>query len=617
MKQFLVCLFMAIGFTATAQSDSAWFRNNYTKKEMYITMRDGVKLFTAVYMPNSTAEKHPILMSRTPYSCGPYGEENYDSYLCSTYQMQYLKEGYIMVRQDVRGRWMSEGGFKDVRPFNANKKGTEIDEASDTYDGIDWLVKNIPDNNGNVGVFGTSYPGFYSTMAAASNHPALKAVSPQAPVTNWFIGDDFHHNGAFFQMDAFGFYTAPGFAFGVPHPKPTAIAATSVGYPDHDNYKFFLEAGTLKNLTKYTGDSIAFWKDLMSHPNYDAFWKARDARNATANLQPAMLWVGGLFDAEDCWGAWNAYKAAEKNNPGKAFNKIVEGPWYHTQWSGHDGTHHGNIKFGSNTSEYFQQHFEIPFFNYFLKGKGDVSQIAEANIFMTGANEWRSFTQWPPAAAEDKALYLQSNGKLAWTKPAAANSFSEYTSDPAKPVPYEEQVHFNRTRTYMSNDQRFASRRPDVLVFQTEILNADVTVTGNVIADIMTSISTTDADFVVKLIDVFPDNLGYNDVDIYAENDPINPYPMGGYQMLVRAEIFRGRYRMSYENPTAFTPGKIAEVKFELPPIAHRFKKGHRLMVQVQSSWFPLVDRNPQQFVDIYNCDEKDFIKPHSPLCNS
>ncbi|MEP7239027.1 MAG: CocE/NonD family hydrolase, partial [Ferruginibacter sp.] len=316
MKQLLPCLFIIICFTATAQTDSAWIRNNYTKKEMYITMRDGVKLFTAVYMPNNTTEKHPILITRTPYSCEPYGEGNFENFWYS-YQKEYLKEGYIIVRQDVRGRWMSEGEFKNVRPFNANKKGTEIDEASDSYDAIDWLVKNIPGNNGNVGVFGISYPGFFSTMAAASNHPALKAVSPQAPVTNWFIGDDFHHNGAFFQMDAFDFYSGLGFAFGVPHAKPTAIAAPSVGYPVHDNYKFFLETGSLKNLTKYTGDSIAFWKDLMAHPDYDAFWKARDARNATANLQPAMLWVGGLFDAEDCWGAWNAYKAAEQNNPGK------------------------------------------------------------------------------------------------------------------------------------------------------------------------------------------------------------------------------------------------------------------------------------------------------------
>ena len=609
MKQLLFCVFIIIFITSNAQdADSTWTRENYSKKEVYISMRDGVKLFTSVYIPKSINEKHPILLSRTPYSCEPYGEENYLNFW-NSYQKEYLKEGYIMVKQDVRGRWMSEGQMVNIRPFNPGKQGTQTDEASDTYDTIDWLLKNIDNNNGNVGVFGISYPGFYSTMAAASNHPALKAVSPQAPVTNWFIGDDFHHNGAFFQLDAFSFMSSQGFAFGVPHPKPVSVAAPSVGFPDHDSYNFFLEAGSLKNLTKYTGDSITFWNDLMAHPNYDAWWKARDARNATKNLQPAMLWVGGLFDAEDCWGAWNAYKAAEQNNPGKAFNKIVDGPWYHGQWANHDGTHHGNIQFGSNTSEYYQQNFEIPFFNYFLKGKGSVAQIAEANVFVTGANEWKSFAQWPPAEKEDRTMYLQANGKLDLAKPAAANSFSEYISDPAKPVPYSGDVHFNRTRTYMSDDQRFAARRPDVLVFQTDSLTADVTVTGNIIADIMTSISTTDADFVVKVIDVFPEYLGYNNVDIYSEADPGNPYPMGGYQMLVRAEIFRGRFRKSYETPSAFTPGKIEAIKFELPSIAHNFKKGHRIMVQVQSSWFPLADRNPQQFIDIYHCDEKDFIK--------
>jgi putative CocE/NonD family hydrolase len=515
----------------------------------------------------------------------------------------------IMVIQDVRGRWMSEDEFVNVRPFNPDKKGKETDESSDTYDAIDWLVKNIPHNNAKVGVYGISYPGFFSTMAAASNHPALKAVSPQAPVTNWFIGDDFHHNGAFFQMDAFDFYSALGTGFGQPHTHPTNIDARSVGYPDHDNYKFFLEQGSLKNLTKLTGDTIAFWKDLMSHPNYDAWWKARDARNATKNLQPAMLWVGGEFDAEDCWGAWNSYKAAETNTPGKAFNKIVEGPWYHTEWANHDGTHLGHIYYGSNTSEYYQQHFEIPFFNYFLLGKGSIDSIAEANIFVTGENKWHSFTKWPPENKEDKAMYLQDNEKLDWSKPSAQKSFSEYISDPNKPVPYEDGIQFNRSRTYMDADQRFAERRPDVLTFKTDTLTENVTLTGNVIADLFSSISTTDADFVVKVIDVFPESAGYNDVDIYAETDPVNPYPMGGYEMLVRAEIFRGRYRNSYENPSAFMPNKIEEVKFELPSLAHCFKKGHRIMVQIQSSWFPLADRNPQQFIDIYHCDEKDFIK--------
>jgi len=607
MKRLLFYLLIFAGFVSTAQQiDSTWIRNNYTKKEVYISMRDGVQLFTSLYIPKSTKEAHPILITRTPYSCKPYGEENFNSNW-NNYKSEYFKEGYIVVNQDVRGRWMSEGKFEDVRPFIANKKDKEIDEASDTYDTVDWLIKNIQNNNGKVGVFGISYPGFYSTMAAASNHPAIKAVSPQAPVTNWFIGDDFHHNGAFFLMDAFSFYTTLGWSFGVPHRKPVREDAPSVGFPDHDIYKFYLELGSLKNLTKLTGDSIAFWTEMMEHPNYDEWWKARDARNATKNLHPAMLWVGGLFDAEDCWGAWNAYKAAEGNNPGKAFNKIVEGPWYHGQWASNDGTHHGNIRFGTNTSEYYQQHFEIPFFNYFLKGEGDISQIAEANVFITGSNEWKSFTQWPPQNRIEKTIYLQSNGRLTEVKPKIENQFTEYISDPAKPVPYEEKVHFNRTREYMSNDQRFAARRPDVLAFQTDTLTEDLTVTGSVIVDLMTSISTTDADFVVKVVDVFPDYLGFNDVDIYAEKNADDSYPMGGYQMLVRAEVFRGRYRNSFEKPLAFTPGKVEEVKFELPPIAHCFKKGHR--VQIQSSWFPLVDRNPQQFVDIYHCDESDFVK--------
>ena len=609
MKHLLACLLILASFTSEAQrADTSWITTNYIKKEIYIPMRDGVRLFTSVYIPKSTTEDHPILMTRTPYSCRPYGEDNFRNFRRS-YMMAYLKEGYIIVVQDVRGRWMSEGKFEDVRPFNDAKRGKQTDEASDTWDTIDWLIKNIPHNNGKVGVFGISYPGFYSTMAAASNHPALKAVSPQAPVTNWFLGDDFHHNGAFFQMDAFDFYSALGFAFGVPHPKPVSVPARSVGYPVHDNYKYYLNEGDIENLTKLMGDTIAFWKDLMSHPDYDSWWKARDARNATRNLHPAMLWVGGLFDAEDCWGAWNSYKAAEQNNPGKTFNKIVEGPWYHGQWASGDGTHLGNIYFGSNTSQYYQQHFEIPFFNYFLKGEGDISQIAEANIFITGIDEWRSFKQWPPEAVTEQSLFFQPEGKLASVKPAAGDSFSEYISDPAKPVSYEPQVHFRRTRTYMTDDQRFAAHRPDVLVFQTDTLASDVTVTGNVIADLLTSISTTDADFVVKVIDVFPDNLSYNDIDIYAEADPVTRYPMGGYQMLVRAEVFRGRYRKSYENPSAFTPGKVEEVKFELPSIAHCFKRGHRIMVQVQSTWFPLVDRNPQQFVDIYHCSESDFVK--------
>jgi putative CocE/NonD family hydrolase len=375
MKKFyLIILFVICFFPVTAlNTDSVWIVNNYVKIERLIPVRDGIKLFTSIYIPKDNAEDHPILMERTPYSCEPYGENNWADYW-NSYRKSYFKEGYIIVIQDVRGKWMSEGDFVDIRPFNPEKKTKkDIDEASDTYDTIDWLLKNIPHNNGKVGVFGISYPGFYATMAAASNHPALVAVSPQAPVTNWFIGDDFHHKGAFFILDAFSFYPALGRGFGLPRPHPTILPPVTIDVPVHDNYKYYLETGPLTAFAKLAGDSVRFWKDLYEHPDYDEWWKARDARNATENLRPAMLWVGGLFDAEDNWGAWNSYKAAEANNPGKKFNRLVMGPWYHTQWANSDGTHLGNIYFGSNTSIWYQQNIEIPFFNYFLKGKCNIS----------------------------------------------------------------------------------------------------------------------------------------------------------------------------------------------------------------------------------------------------
>lgn len=605
---FALSVFFTVSLLAQ-NSDSIWIVNNYTKIEKMITMRDGVRLFTSIYIPKDNSENHPILIERTPYSCSPYGEKSYRDFW-NSYHKYYLLEKYIMVIQDVRGRWMSEGEFVDVRPFISDKKtSSDIDESSDTYDAIDWLVKNIPHNNGKVGVFGISYPGFYSTMAAASNHPALVAVSPQAPVTNWFIGDDFHHNGVLFLLDAFSFYPALGAGFGLPHPRPTMKAPKTIEIPVHDNYKFYLETGTLSEFARLAGDSVRFWKNLYSHPDYDDFWKARDARNATKNLKPAMLWVGGLFDAEDNWGAWNAYKAAEANNPGKEFNRLVMGPWYHVQWAKNDGTHLGNIWFGSNTSPWYQQNIEIPFFNHFLKGNADISSIAEANIFLTGENAWHKFESWPPEGKHDKPIYFQPGGKLDWKQPDVLTGFTEYISDPAKPVPYTEDVHFSRTRNYMTDDQRFAERRPDVLSFRTDILEEDVTLTGVVTADLMVSVSSTDADFVVKLIDVFPDDLSYNDIDIYSDKDPVLSYPMGGYEMLVHGEIFRGRYRNSYEKPQPFVPGKVERVKFNVGDVAHTFKKGHRIMVQIQSSWFPLADRNPQKFVNIYEANENDFQK--------
>lgn len=595
--------FLPVVFSQNSQ-DSAWIRENYIKKELYIPMRDGVKLFTSVYMPKDATEKHPILMSRTPYSCAPYGENNWRTFW-NNHWRYYMREGYIIVLQDVRGRWMSEGEFEDIRPFNDMKKGNDIDEASDTYDAIDWLVKNLPNNNNRVGIFGISYPGFYSTMAALSQHPSLKAVSPQAPVTDWFQGDDFHHNGVFFPMDAFAFYSG----FGKPRPKPTTVGSPGFNFPTRDSYKFYLEAGSLKKLADYMGDSIKFWKDLYAHPTYDAWWRARNPRNFAQHVSPqtATMVVGGLFDAEDCFGAWRMYEAFEKK--GKNDNKLVMGPWYHGQWASRDGGSLGNVRFGSNTAEWYQNNIEIPYFNYHLKGKGDISKQAEATIFFSGSNEWKQFNQWPPADKTDQSYYLQEGGALSTVKPAGKGSFSEYVSDPAKPVPYTEDVHMDRTIAYMTDDQRFANRRTDVLSYQTDVLTEDLSLAGTVIADLITTISSTDADFVVKVIDVFPDDFSYENQPGGGGRFGNSQYTMSGYQMLVRGEIMRGKFRQSFEIPVPFKPGKPENVKFELPDVAHTFKKGHRIMIQIQSSWFPLADRNPQKFMNIYEAVPADFQK--------
>jgi uncharacterized protein len=598
MKKILFFLLLANLQAFAQNADSTWIIQNYTKWEKMVPMRDGVKLFTSIYFPKDSLEKHPILLTRTPYSSAPYGENKMNSGLWESYRLKYAKEGYIFVVQDVRGRYMSEGEFVDVRPFNPNKKGKEFDEASDTYDAIDWMINNIPNNNKQVGVVGISYPGFYCTMAALSNHPALRAVSPQAPVTDWFAGDDFHHNGAFFQLDGFAFYST----FGKPRPKPVTSYGEGFKFSTYDNYEFFMRAGTLKNLGVMMGDSIAFWKDLYAHPNNDAFWQARNTRNFTKEVKPAMLVVGGLFDAEDCFGAWRLYESIEQKSPATN-NKIVMGPWCHGCWARTDGSKLGNVQFGSNTSKWYQENVEIPFFNYYLKGKGE-SKLSEATIFFSGQNEWKNFNTWPPANVQMMQANFLPNGKLAMnTKASSISSFTQYTSDPAHPVPYTEDVHHRRTREYMLDDQRFASRRPDVVGFATEVLESDLTIAGSPIADLFVSLTTTDADFVVKIIDVFPDDFRY-------ANTPQGPtYPMGGYEMLVRGEVMRGKFRNSLENPEAFVPGQVTKVKFGLPDIAHTFKKGHRLKIQIQSSWFPLVDRNPQKFVNIYTADEKDFQK--------
>lgn len=599
MKHLLLSVYLAFFSCCTfaqTSDDAQYVKDHYTKMEKYITMRDGKRLFTSIYMPKDQFRKYGIIMTRTPYTVAPYGEKEFRATLGQN--MLFAKEGYIFVYQDVRGRWMSEGDFVDVRPHIDKKKKGDTDESSDTYDSIDWLIKNVPNNNGRVGILGISYPGFYSTASLPNAHPALKAVSPQAPVTDWFTGDDFHHNGAFFQMDAFAFLTS----FGVPRLKPLTPAEFKNGikYTQKDNYKFYLEVGALPNFNKrFLGDSVKFWNAMMDHPNYDSFWKGMDIRPHLVNVTPATMVVGGFFDAEDCFGAQHVYKALEQQNPQTHKNIFVMGPWFHGGWERGDGDFFGDQAFGQKTSQWYRENVELPFFNYYVGGKGTLD-LPEATIFITGSNQWHKFDKWPPQNTTEKKLYFHQNGKLSWTAPKYADSFDQYMIDPAAPVPYQDGIQERRTREYMIDDQRFASRRPDVKTYQTDILKEDMTLTGPLMADLFASTSGTDADFVVKLIDVFPED---------APNPVPNPknVTMAGYQMLVRGEVFRGKFRNSFEKPEPFEPGRITEVKYALPDVAHTFKKGHRIMIQVQNSWFPLVDRNPNKFMDINKATDADF----------
>ena len=559
-------------------------------------MRDSVKLFTSIYMPKNNSVAHPVLLNRTPYDIEPEGPGSFNFHM--QLYSRYTEDEYIMVFQDVRGKYMSEGEFEDIRPVIPEKRSNkDIDESTDTWDTVDWLIKNIPNNNGNVGIFGISYPGFYSTMGIINAHPAVKAVSPQAPVTAWFTGDDFHHNGAFFLLDCFSFFSSNGY----PHRAPTRKGHPGFRWPVPDSYEFLLSVGAIKNISpKFLGDSVKFWNDAFAHPDYDDFWKARDPRPFLKNVTPAVMTVGGWFDAEDLYGALNTYDAIEKQNSSSVKNFLVMGPWSHGQWAFGKGTNVGNIYWGMDANKQFITQ-EKAFFDFYLKGDGG-SDIPEATIFVTGSNEWRSFDTWPPKNVIEKNLYLHPYGAISFIAPVAKKSFDEYVSDPMKPVPYTEAVHSHRTTEYMTDDQRFASCRPDVMVYQTDALTDDVTFTGPLTADLFVSTTGTDADYIVKLIDVLPP-------DTKTEISTGTRVTLGGYQMLVRGEVFRGKYRNSFENPDPFVPGKVTEVRYSIPDVAHTFKKGHRIMIQIQNSWFPLVDRNPQKFVDIYKCSDNDFQK--------
>ncbi|MBT6033797.1 MAG: CocE/NonD family hydrolase [Kordiimonadaceae bacterium] len=591
---------VASGIIPNEQARSEYINANYTKTAYEIPMRDGEKLFTHVYSPLNTKVDNPIILIRTPYGIRPYGEEMRAPNLGPSWH--FVKENYIIVYQDVRGRYMSDGTFAMMRPVIQQKQSnTDVDEASDTCDTIDWLINNIEDNNGKVGVQGISYPGFYAAMSLVESHPALKAVSPQAPMADLFMGDDGHHYGALYLNHTFSFFAT----MGLPRKEKNNGGLNRFGYPTQDNYDYLLKLGPIKNIDKlFHKGTNPWWTQVMEHETYDQFWKDRSIYHNLKNIKPAVLVVGGWYDAEDLLGTIQTYKHIEKQNQGIQ-NTFVMGPWTHGQWSRTGNTSLGLIDYEGNHGEFFQEKVQLEFFNHYLKGNTDEStpDIPEAVIFETGSNKWRFYDQWPIANGTERKFYLDDGGTLSFQKPdKSALDYDEYVSDPAKPVPYTAQIGTRLPTEYMVEDQRFASRRPDVLTYQSEVLSQGVTMSGPITVDFHVSTSGTDADWVVKVIDVYPDDAKN------PENIPRGS-TMGGYQMMVRGDIIRGKFRNSFENPEPFEPNKVTRVKFELPDVQHKFKEGHKIMIQVQSSWFPLMDRNPQSFVHVYKADEKDFVK--------
>ncbi len=567
-------------------------------------MRDGKRLFTSVYVPKDAAQTWPILMDRTPYNVGPYGEDQYKKNLGPSDEFE--KAGYIFVYQDVRGRYMSEGEFIEMRPhIDVKKSPQDVDESSDTYDTIEFLLKHVPSNNGKVGIWGISYPGFYTSASIIDSHPALKAASPQAPMTDLFRGDDAYHNGAFKLAANFGFYT--GFKpMTEPSTPPKVTIPFEMGTPD--GYDFYLRAGPTINLDKnYLKGGNWLFHDQLVHTVYNDYWKPRDLSAHMHKITCAVLTVGGWFDAEDLAGPFRTFHSIAEKNPGTV-NQIALGPWVHGGWARSDGDHLGDVPFNAKTSEYFRKNIQFPFFEFYLRGKG--AALSTANVFETGTNVWRKYDSWPPVAAKPQTLYLRAAGKLSFEAPGEADGVDEYVSDPAHPVPFTSYITDTVPQRYMIDDQRFASERGDVLVFQTDPLEDNVTIAGPISPKLFVATSGTDSDFVVKLIDVYPTDYPDPPAPVDSAGKRVlgpPPIRMGGYQQLLRAEPFRAKFRNSWEIPEPMTPGKMEKISYEMPDVNHTFRRGHRIMVQVQSSWFPLVDRNPQTFCDIPNAKPEDF----------
>ncbi len=546
------------------------FSEHYTKQEVRIPMRDGVRLFTAIYAPKETTQRYPFLMTRTPYSVGYYGPGKFPKFAG-----KLAESGFILVFQDVRGRYMSEGEFVEERPEKDVTEGSkDVDESTDTYDTIEWLLHNVPDNNGKAGLRGISYPGFYTSAGLINAHPALVAASPQAPMADLYHGDDAYHNGALFLLSNFSFYTDFG-----PQHNPTLPEPTKpFDYGTNDGYAFYLERGTLGNL-----NGNAYWRDVKTHATYDEYWKSRNLLPHLNRITPAVLVVGGWFDAEDLSGTLKTFRAIGSQSPGTNVH-LVMGPWWHGGWAESAGSKMGDLSFGSATGEFFRDRIELPFFLHYLKGGPD-PDLPYAYVFETGKNVWRTESEWPPKLAVRQAIYLREGKHLSFDKPTEPAAFDQYVSDPAHPVPFSAKQVLQTPKEYMVADQRFVQNRPDVLTYRTDALTEDLTIAGPVRPLLYVSTSGTDSDFVVKLIDVHPD----------------------GYEQLLRGEPFRGKFRNSFETPEPFTPGQVTPIRFDMPDVYHCFEKGHRLMVQIQSSWFPLVDRNPQTFVDIPDAKPSDF----------
>ncbi|MCK0191877.1 CocE/NonD family hydrolase [Arenibacter sp. F20364] len=589
--------------TNTGITDTYNPRDFYSKKEIAIPMRDGIKLHTTIYSPKDTSKEYPIIMSRTPYSSRPYGSNEYKALISPNRKM--MKEGNIVVYQDVRGRWNSEGVYDNMRPYIPNKKEGEVDEASDTYDTIEWLINNVQNHNGNVGVWGISYPGFYSTYSLLDAHPALKAVSPQAPIGDFFF-DDFHHNGAYLLS-----YWRATAVFGYMKDQPTTEEWYS--FPElgtEDQYQFFLDAGPLSNLDKYYKEDNVFWQQLKEHPNYDEFWQQRGIIQHLENIKPAVMTVGGWFDAEDLYGPLNTYDHIEKNSYN--YNTIVMGPWSHGDWSKETQRQAiGNVYFGDDISKFYQENIETRFFNHFLKGEGGTTNLPEAYVFDTGTKEWKTFDAWPPKNTTKATYSLQRNQRLGQIA-TREYSFQEFVSDPKKPVPYSEDIKMVFTpRKFMTDDQRFAARRPDVLIFETEPLQDPLTLAGDILAKLNVSTTGTDADWIVKVIDVYPaDHKDYEETQAYLK--------MGNYHQMVRSEVMRGRFRNDFTKPEPFVPDQPTPVNIQLQDVFHTFKKGHKIQVQVQSSMFPYIDINPQTYIEnIFEAKPKDFQKQTHRVYNT